>query len=162
MKQLLAELFERHYKDIYAYLFSLCRDASLSEDLASEVFLEAVKSVATFRGESDIKTWLFSIAWRRWFAFLKMKKQQLPTESIHELYDLAAPEAHSEASQLIQDILSPEPALTRDVVRMRMDGYAYYEIAARLSISESSARVIYFRAKSKIKKQLEKEGFHYG
>ena len=38
MKQLLAELFERHYKDIYAYLFSLCHDASLSEDLAAELY----------------------------------------------------------------------------------------------------------------------------
>lgn len=36
MKQLLTELFENHYKDVYAYLYSLCHDASLSEDLAAE------------------------------------------------------------------------------------------------------------------------------
>ena len=59
MKQLLAELFENYYKDIYTYLFSLCHDASLSEDLASEVFLEVVRSISTFRGQSDIKTCRF-------------------------------------------------------------------------------------------------------
>ena len=41
MKQLLAEIFRRHHKDIYQYLYSLCRDASLAEDLTSEVFLQA-------------------------------------------------------------------------------------------------------------------------
>ena len=36
--------------------------------------------------------------------------------------------------------------------------YSYYEIGAQYGISESSARVIFFRAKAKLKKQLEKEG----
>ena len=77
MKQLLAELFEKYYIDVYTYLYSLCHDASLSEDLASDTFLEVVKSISTFRKESDIKTWLFSIARRRWFAYLKRKNRQI-------------------------------------------------------------------------------------
>lgn len=56
MKQLLREIFETHYKDVYLYLYSLNHDAQLSEDLASEVFVEAVRSIDTFRGESNMKT----------------------------------------------------------------------------------------------------------
>lgn len=52
-------------------------------------------------------------------------------------------------AELIQMLLSGEPALTRDVVQI--DGCSYYEIAAKHKISENSARVVYFRAKSKIK-----------
>ena len=164
MKQLLAELFEKYYIDVYTYLYSLCHDASLSEDLASDVFLEVVKSISTFRGESDIKTWLFSIARHRWFAYLKRKNRQVQTESIHDLYDtaeLGATDDFNEVAEVIREILSSESALTRDVVQMRIDGYSYYEIAAKHKISENSARVVYFRAKSKIKKYLEKEGFRY-
>ena len=164
MKQLLAELFEKYYIDIYTYLYSLCHDASLSEDLASDVFLEVVKSISTFRGESYIKTWLFSIARHRWFAYLKKKNRQVQTESIHDLYDtaeLGITDDINEAAELIQQLLSGESALTHDVVRMRLDGYSYHEIALRHKISESSARVVYFRTKSKIRKYLEKEGFHY-
>lgn len=164
MKQLLAELFEKYYIDVYTYLYSLCHDASLSEDLASDVFLEVVKSISTFRGQSDIKTWLFSIARHRWFTYLKRKKRQVQTESIHELYDtaeLGAMDAVNEAAELIQELLSGESTLTRDVVQMRIDGYSYYEIASKHKISENSARVVYFRAKSKIRKYLEKEGFRY-
>ena len=88
----------------------------------------------------------------------------MQTESIHELYDtveLGTTDAVNEAAELIQELLSGESTLTRDVVQMRIDGYSYYEIAAKHKISENSARVVYFRAKSKIRKYLEKEGFRY-
>ena len=68
------ELFSVYYKDIYRYLYSLCRDVSLSEDLTSEVFLEVVKSIGGFRAESDVKTWLFSIARYRWLKYLRDRK----------------------------------------------------------------------------------------
>lgn len=162
MKQLLAELFEKHYQDVYGYLYSLCRDAALSEDLASEVFLEAVKSIAAFRGESDIRTWLFSIARHRWYTYLRREKRRIPTMSIHSLFERdmpAAEDSSGELAQLLGQILSGESTLSRDVVQMRIDGYSYYEIGKKLGIAENSARVIFFRAKAKIKKELEKEGF---
>lgn len=164
MRALLAELFETYYKDVYTYLYSLCHDASLSEDLASDVFLEVVKSISTFRGQSDIKTWLFSIARHKWFAYLKKKNRQPQTESIHLLYDtesLCAPDCGNEMVERIQELLSGESALTQNVIRMRLEGYSYYEIAVKHSISESSARAVFFRVKSKIKNYLVKEGFHY-
>ena len=73
MRRLLEELFRTYHNDVYRYLYSLSHDASLSEDLASEVFLKVVKSIGTFRGESDIKTWLFSIARHEWYDYLRKK-----------------------------------------------------------------------------------------
>ena len=161
MRELLAELFEKYYIDIYTYLYSLCHDASLSEDLASEVFLEVVRSISTFQGQSDIKTWLFTIARRRWYAYLRAKNHQVQTESIHDLYDteaLGSTDDRNEVEEIVRELLSAESPLVRDIVQMRIDGYSYYEIAAKHKISENSARVVYFRAKSKIRKYLEKEG----
>ena len=117
-----------------------------------------------YSGESDIKTWIYSIARHRWFAYLKRKNRQLQTESIHDLYDtamLGTKDDVNEVAELIQELLSGESVLTRDVVQMRIDGYSYYEISTKHKISENSARVVYFRAKSKIRKYLEKEGFRY-
>ena len=33
-KELLAELFDRYHQDVYTYLYSLCHDVSLAEDLS--------------------------------------------------------------------------------------------------------------------------------
>ena len=164
MKALLIELFDKYYKDVYTYLYGLSHDASLSEDLTQEVFLEVIKSIASFRGDSDIKTWLFSIARHRWYAYLRGKSRQIDAGSIHDLHDanfinLSMDPFPSQLEEAIQVVVSEEPELTKQVFKMRLDGYSYFEIAAKHGISESSARVIFFRLKAKIKKFLEKEGF---
>lgn len=166
MKELLVELFDHYYKDIYTYLYSLSHDASLSEDLTSEVFLEVVKSIATFRGESDIKTWLFSIARHKWYSYLRKKNTQIQTESIHDLYDsnfvgTQKSPFPSDLEQIIKTLLRSESEITKEVFQLRLNGYSYFEISEKLHISENSARVIFFRVKTKIKKYLEKEGFYY-
>lgn len=166
MRKLLEELFARFYKDVYRYLYSLSKDASLSEDLASEVFLEVVKSIAAFRGEADIKTWIFSIARYKWYAHLRKEKKRVPME---EFYDglLAAGKPleeqcyDKELTDRICMLLDREPERTRQIVLMRTEGYSFYEIGRKMGISENSARVIDFRAKTRIRQILKKEGFEY-
>ncbi len=163
MEALLKQIFEDHYHDVYAYLYSLSRDALLSEDLASEVFMEVVTSIAGFRWESDIKTWLFSIARHRWFRHMRRLYRQPPTEILTD-FDLpptASLEEQMEQRQILERIhrlLEAEPERTRSIVRLRLQGYSFWEIGKRHGISEQSARVIDFRAKGKLKQQLIKEG----
>lgn len=163
MRQLLEELFSRYYKDIYSYLYRLSRDISLSEDLTSEVFLEVVRSVATFRGESNIKTWIFSIARHKWCHHLREKQGQTETTLLTEFLpsDAAAPEDSVFYQMLLERVhalLDAEPPRTKSIVLMRLEGYSFYEIGEEHGISESSARVIDFRAKAKIRKVLQEEG----
>ena len=63
--------------------------------------------------------------------------------------------------QRIYELLEDEPERTQSIVNMRLEGYSFYEIGTKHGISESSARVIDFRAKAKIRRQLEKEGFEH-
>lgn len=170
MQRLLEKLFHTYYKDIYRYLYSFTHDVSLSEDLTSEVFLEVVKSIATFRGASDIKTWMFSIARHKWMDYLRKKNRQAETEVLSdlmgEIQDLRVNNEKGteetyldrEVLERIYALLEKEPERTRNIVKLRMEGYSFYEIGKFQNISESSARVIYFRTKEKIRQILEKEG----
>lgn len=161
MKKLIEEIFQKYHMDVYSYLYSLTHDAVLSEDLTSEVFVDVVRSIASFRGESDIRTWLLTIARRRWIDHLRKKKREVPTESIFGLQDRFPVPAASDTDELMQilhRILSREPERTQRIVEMRMEGYSYFEIGKALGISENSARVLFFRIKSKIKEYFEKEG----
>ena len=157
-------LFAAYYRDVYTYLYSLTRDASLSEDLAMDVFLEVVRSLSAFRGESDVKTWLFSIARHRWFHWLRAQKRSVRTEMLTEFLPDAAP-SPEEASigaaleARIKELLSAEPERTQRIVNLRLEGRSFYEIGQKTGVSETSARVIDFRAKARIRKLLEQEGF---
>jgi RNA polymerase sigma-70 factor (TIGR02943 family) len=56
------ELWVVKYSDsLYRYALSKTNDKALAEDLVQDVFLSAYQSLKSFRGESHVKTWLFSI-----------------------------------------------------------------------------------------------------
>ena len=164
MKKLLEELFAMYYQDVYRYLYSLSHDPSVSEDLTSEVFLEVVSSVALFRRESDIRTWIISIARHRWFHYLRKKKRQvpageLPPEAAISGKFLELQYQNRETATRIMQLLNMESERVRKTIFMRAEGYSFREIGDTLGISEQSARVIHFRTKTKIQKILIKEGF---
>lgn len=164
----LERLYSDYSKDVYRYLSSLCRSAELAEDLTSEVFLEVVKSLAGFRGESDVKTWLFSIARHRWYKYLKKKKRTIVAEELESIIEDKPPDYRSaedkyldsELVRRVYELINAEREAPKNVALMRIEGYSFYEIGNALGISESSARVMFFRIKEKLRAAL-KEEFDY-
>lgn len=159
-------LYETYKNDVYSYLISLTHDKTLSEDLTSETFLTAIKSIHTFKGKSSIKTWLFSIARYKWYGVIR-KAHDIPTQD-ELLLNFAEKELLTDEKVLEKELISriytlldEENLIKREILLMRVDGYSFYEIALKYSISESSARVIDFRLRTKIKRILTKEGFDY-
>jgi RNA polymerase sigma-70 factor (ECF subfamily) len=55
-------LVERYSGDIYALLFRLTSNAEDARDLTQDTFLRALRSISGFRGDAELKTWLFRIA----------------------------------------------------------------------------------------------------
>lgn len=72
--------------------------------------------------------------------------------------DIEAAALRSELAEKIMRLLSQEPSRTKDIVLMRIQGYSFFEIAAKHRISESSARVLNHRAKKRIRTALMQEG----
>src|SRR5438309_7401080 len=72
-----AAAFERlvaeHTGDVYALLYRLTADPEEARDLSQETFLRAFQSISRFRGDANLKTWIYRIAvnqarnrWRWW------------------------------------------------------------------------------------------------
>ncbi len=160
-------LYQEYKKDVYYFLYHLSQNSDIAEDLTSEVFLTAIKSLATFKENSSIKTWLLGIAKNKWFEFLRQKKKFLDLEERLTLYinevDLSDEENfyNKELNKKVLLLLEKEPQKSKEIVLMRVEGFSFLEIAEKFDISESSARVIDFRTKKKIKQILLKEGFSY-
>jgi hypothetical protein len=57
-------LINRYSSDVYGLLFRLTQDAEEAADLAQETFIKALRSIGSFRGDAELKTWLFRIAIR--------------------------------------------------------------------------------------------------
>ncbi len=161
MKQI-ERLYMLYKQDVYVYLLSLTHSPGLSEDLLSETFVNAISSIGKFKGQSSVKTWLFSIARNLWLQSLRKEKPTVEYNDLLELYvsdSIAEKLITKETTKRIKDLLLEKDERTQKVVSMRVKGYSFSEIAHEANISESAARVINFRTKKWIKAILEKEGF---
>ncbi len=159
----LEELYNTYRTDLYRYLCHLNHDPAEAEDLLSETFLRALRRLHTYRGDCVVKTWLFGIAHNVWLESLRKRRPTVSADDLLETYltDDTLPD-HTDTRlqwQRVQALLQQKDDRARRVVQLRAQGYSYAEIAARLGISESSARVIEHRTRTWLKQQLAKEGY---
>ena len=83
-------LYARHNVRIYRFILRLIQNASLAEDLVSEVFLTVWRDARTFKGKSQVSTWLLAIA--RYKAISAMRRrydEQLDEEALTVVEDPA-------------------------------------------------------------------------
>ena len=160
----LEELYRRYRMDLYRYLCFLTHDPVQAEDLLSERFLRALRGAVTFRGESGVKTWIFTIARNAWCESLRRQHPPVSTDELVTAQYLADDtlHTHTETRALlhrVRELLDGYGDRPRDIVLLRAQGYSYAEIAARLDITENSARVIEHRTRARLPADLTKEGY---
>ncbi len=159
------KIYIDHYKRVYAFLFKLCRDPVAAEDLTQETFYQAYKSLSRYNGQCEMFTWLAAIAKNMFFKYLRRAKAE---SMVIDLYvsDLAAPISEEPGYRLMRELeisrvrraIAGMPKKYSEVLILRIYGeLSYEEIARKLGISVSSAKVIFFRAKNYIKEVLLNE-----
>lgn len=73
--QAFESLFRPFYKALQSYLYRLLADRDEAADLTHDTFIKAFDRIATFRGESSFKTWVFQIGTRLAWDRLKTRKR---------------------------------------------------------------------------------------
>ncbi len=162
------EIYRLHYSYVYGFLYRTCQnDHHLAEELTQETFYQAFRSLYRYNGKCSIETWLCSIAKNVWFHHLRKHKDicldlESLEETLHDDYE-KTPEAHAERNERSAVIRSAINALKpkyREVLLLRATtDLTFSQIADIMKITESSAKVLYFRAKNDIKESLENEGY---
>ena len=72
------QIYTSYLKDVYKYVFTLCRDPVEAEEITQETFYQALKSLPSFRGDCKLMVWLCQIAKHLYFARQKKKKRIAP------------------------------------------------------------------------------------
>ncbi len=72
------ELFSQFQNQLKSYLHRLLANRNDAEDLTHDTFIKAYDKLATFRGESSLKTWVFQIATHLAYNYLEKRKRWVP------------------------------------------------------------------------------------
>lgn len=64
-KQALAALYRAFEKPVYKFIVSRLNDPHEASDILHEVFMDIWRAAASFEGRSQVRTWIFGIAYRK-------------------------------------------------------------------------------------------------
>lgn len=152
------QIYKKYMPQVYKFLFSLCHDAHLSEELTQETFFQAIKSIDNFRGDCKLYVWLCSIAKHLWYKEINKKNREQPTEDVDEIATLEKITEDSairkiEVLQLYKALHKMEEPL-REVMHLRLNGqFTFKEIGEIIGKDENWARVTFYRGKQRIRKE---------
>ena len=166
-------LITRYSADIYALLFRLTQDPEEAGDLTQDTFLRAFRSIGKFRGDSELKTWLFRIAINesrnrfRWWKRRRREKTVSLDESLSEsnlsIGDTLAGNGPNPEEVLLDDeyrralysALGSLPDIFREaLVLCDIEGQSYQEIAVILEINIGTVKSRIARGREELRKQL--------
>lgn len=161
----------REYKDgLIFYLNSVVKDVSVSEELAEETFVRLAVKRPKDKKIACFKTLLYTVGRNIAIDYYRKNKKKIEKErSIEEVG-----EVQSEVEDpLIQYIKNEEKMLLHRAVRQlkieyRMvlwliyfEGLSHKEVAEVMKRSVHAVETLVYRARLKLKEELEKEGYVY-
>lgn len=154
-------IYQEYANLIYRFLYAHTHDSEWAEELMQETFLRAITSISRYDGSCKLSVWLCQIAKHLLWQDIRKKKRMDMVELGDTLPDIAAPDG--EAAILRQEnkielyqAIHRLPETERNVVLYRITGeLSFREIGVILGKNENWARTVFYRAKLKIRKELE-------
>jgi RNA polymerase sigma-70 factor (ECF subfamily) len=149
---LLSELFDRHHRQVYGFLYRMTGRRDVSEDLAQEVFLRILRYRDSYDTRMPFTSWMYGIARN---ALIDQMRKRRPEAA----WDESGPEPLSTAEaaderlrkqqevDLLQRALASLPADKREVlVLSRYQELKYEEIGRILGCEPNAVKQRVFRA----------------
>jgi len=163
-KAAFGEIVNRYQKMVARTVKGMLGDTVFSEDLGQEVFIKLYHSLADFRGDSKLSTYIQRIAVNLTLNELKRRKRFLSmfshsgSSEIHE-YDVADTdhEERKDAKEIVNKALMQMDPKFRIVITMRMlQGYSTKETAEILDLPLGTVLSRLARAQEQMRNILEK------
>lgn len=157
------EIVKDYSNNIYKYLLCLTHNYDISEELTQETMYRAVKYINQLRNEEKIELWLCKIAKNLWIQELHKQKRYvtIDNDSLKNLEDNSNVE-----NDFIQKYNKLElykyierlDDVSKEIISLRLNGdLRFKDIAGMYGKSENWARVIFYRAKQQIIKEVKKD-----
>ena len=153
-------IVERHAGAVARFASSVGARGDV-QDLVQDTFVRAFASLDSFRGDSSLRTWLFTIARRLLLDLRRSERRRGEQVEVQEHdtvteYDALDTFVAEETRQRMHTAVARLSKTQREVFMLRVsEGLSYKEIADVASTTEGAARVHYHNAMRAIKEFLD-------
>lgn len=147
-----AVLYRNLEKPLYRFIRSKMNDPLESHDLFHITMLEVWKSAGKFEGRSSVKTWVFSIAYRKVMTYYRSKKEVVLSDEFPDVVD-DTPTAEScmisaQSAVQVKHCIGTLSQDHRTAIELTFyEDLSYPEISQVLGVAEGTIKTRVFHAK---------------
>jgi RNA polymerase sigma-70 factor, ECF subfamily len=155
-------LIKNYGNDVLRTAYMYVKDIHTAEDIFQDVFIKVSQKLNTFKGDSNIKTWIIRITINASKDYLKSawKRRVIPINEYHENTLTSKNEFKKieqlEESQLVRDAVMELPGKYKDIIIcVYFQDMTVKEAAMCLNLAEGTAKSRLSRARQKLRIRLE-------
>jgi RNA polymerase sigma-70 factor, ECF subfamily len=170
-------LMRRHNRALFRTARAILRDDAEAEDALQEGYLQAYRTIGSYRGEARLSTWLARVVANQ--ALMRLRKHARRSAIVPLQAGLAVDDidqkaegsmtasmeqepsrsaGRAEVRKLLENRIDALPGAYRAVFMLRaVEEYSVEETAAILQIPEATVRSRFFRARSLLREGLAAE-----
>ena len=151
-----ARVVREHKGTIYTMCYMFSRNEEEVADLFQDILVNLWKGFSGFRGESNVRTWIYRVSLNTCISADRKKKRRgesLPLDMNINLFDDSAEDMKQ--VRMLQGRISRLGVFDRAIVLLWLENLSYDEIGAIVGITAKNVSVRLFRIKEQLRNMSE-------
>ena len=153
-----AQVVREHKGTIYTVCYMFSKDEDEVADLFQDILVNLWKGFSKFRGESNIKTWIYRVSLNTCISSDRKKKRKgetVPLDMNINLFDDS--QEDMKQVRMLQNRISRLGPFDRAIVLLWLENLSYDEIGAVVGITAKNVSVRLFRIKEQLRKMSDEK-----
>ena len=150
LEQQFAQMVREHKTTIYTVCYMFSQNEDEVNDLFQEVLINLWKGYESFKGMSDVKTWIYRVSLNTCISIDRKKKSRKKNEVGMDVNLLSEGSENSKQIRMLHERINRLEIFDRAIVLLWLENQSYEEIAAIVGISVKNVSVRLLRIKKKL------------
>lgn len=151
------KMVKEYRKTIYTVCYFFSKDTEEVNDLFQEILINLWRGFPKFRGESDIRTWIWRVSLNTCSNQKRKKDSRVQTVPLSMDIDLYNDDdQHSRQIQTLYDRINRLDVFDKAIILLWLENMTYQDIASVVGISTAAVTTRLFRIKEQLKSMSNK------
>lgn len=156
-KEALREIYEIHAEKVYNMIFNRFNDRFLADDITQDVFLTVYDKSLTFRGDSQVGTWIYRIAFNKCLDELRRRKKSSTHKPSYQILEYEDDKTSPVSLSTILVAIDGLKQSQKDAFTLvYLDKISQQEAAEILNMNIKAFESLLYRARISLQKILSK------
>ena len=147
-----AQIVKENRSTIYTVCYMFSKDPDEVGDLFQETLINLWRGFASFKGKSEVSTWIWRVSLNTCISSERKKKLRRTEPLSMELNVFDSRDEDNRQIQMLHSRIHRLQPLDRAIVLLWLENLSYEEIASIVGISVKNVSVRLFRIKEELKK----------